>query len=66
MPGLNTRDGYVIFGLVESEIGVFHVFENKSEDKAGDCEQAGNSSRSPKGIYLKDQSKTLTLMQGSI
>lgn len=52
MPGLNTRNDYVIFGLVESEIGVFHVYENKSEDKAGDCEQAGNSPHSPIKAFI--------------
>lgn len=51
MSGLNTTDGYVIFGRVESETCAFQVCENKSEDKAGYCEQAGNSLRSPEGIY---------------
>lgn len=43
------------FALLESEICAFHVHGKRSEQGAGDCEQAGNSPLSPTGIYHKDQ-----------
>lgn len=39
----------------EAKICAFHVYGKRSEQGAGDCEQAGNCPLSPTGIYHKDQ-----------